>query len=72
MNRVFNRVADDAAVLGLEDRLEKFTDLQKGAWYYYELVEATNSHELIRRGGQDELNRAYEKWIAILEKRAAR
>ena len=72
LNRVFNRVADDAAVLGLEDRLEKFTDLQKGAWYYYELVEATNSHELIRRGGQDELNRAYEKWIAILEKRAAR
>lgn len=72
LNRVFNRVADDAAVSGLEDRLEKFTDLQKGAWYYYELVEATNSHELIRRGGQDELNRAYEKWIAILEKRAAR
>lgn len=72
LNRVFNRVADDAAVSVLEDRLEKFTDLQKGAWYYYELVEATNSHELIRRGGQDELNRAYEKWIAILEKRAAR
>lgn len=72
LNRVFNRVADDAAVMGLEDRLEKFTDLQKGAWYYYELVEATNSHELIRRGGQDELNRAYEKWIAILQKRAAR
>lgn len=72
LNRVFNRVADDVAVSGLEDRLEKFTDLQKGAWYYYELVEATNSHELIRRGGQDELNRAYEKWIAILEKRAVR
>ena len=72
LNRVFNRVADDAAVMGLEDRLEKFTDLQKGTWYYYELVEATNSHELIRRGGQDELNRAYEKWIALLEKRAVR
>ena len=72
LNRVFNRVADDAAVMGLEDRLEKFTDLQKGTWYYYELVEATNSHELIRRGGQDELNRANEKWIAILQKRAAR
>lgn len=72
LNRVFNRVADDAAVMGLEDRLEKFTDLQKGAWYYYELTEATNSHELIRRGGQDELHRAYEKWIAILQKRAAR
>ena len=72
LNRVSNRVADDVAVLGLEDRLEKFTDLQKGTWYYYELVEATNSHELIRRGGQDELNRANEKWIAILQKRAAR
>lgn len=72
LNRVFNRIADDAAVLGLEDRLEKFTDLQKGAWYYDELVEATNSHELIRRGGEDGFHRGYEKWTALLDKQAAR
>lgn len=72
LNRVFNRIADDAAVLGLEDRLEKFTDLQKGVWYYDELVEATNSHELIRRGGVDGFHRGYEKWTALLDKQAAR
>lgn len=62
LNRVFNRVADDKAVEGFEARLAKFTDLQKGTWFYYELVEATNSHQLVRRGGQDDLARDYERW----------
>ena len=65
LNRVFNRVADDKAVEGFEARLAKFTDLQKGAWFYYELVEATNSHQLVRRGGQDDLARDYERWTNL-------
>lgn len=65
LNRVFNRVADDKAVEGFEARLAKFTDLQKGSWFYYELVEATNSHQLIRRGGQDDLARDYERWTNL-------
>ena len=65
LNRVFNRVADDKAVEGFAARLAKFTDLQKGAWFYYELVEATNSHQLVRRGGQDDLARDYERWTNL-------
>lgn len=65
LNRVFNRVADDVAVGGFEARLAKFTDLQKGTWFYYELVEATNSHQLVRRGGQDDLARDYERWTNL-------
>ena len=65
LNRVFNRVADDKAVEGFEARLAKFTDLQKGTWFYYELVEATNSHQLVRRGGQDDLARDYERWTNL-------
>lgn len=65
LNRVFNRVADDVAVGGFEACLAKFTDLQKGSWFYYELVEATNSHQLVRRGGQDDLARDYERWTNL-------
>ena len=72
LNRVFNRVADAKAVEGFEARLAKFTDLQKGAWFYYELVEATNSHELVRRGGQDDLARAYERWTNLWYEKAAK
>ena len=72
LNRVFNRVADDKAVEGFEARLAKFTDLQKGAWFYYELVEATNSHQLVRRGGQDDLARDYERWTNLWYEKAAK
>ena len=72
LNRVFNRVADDKAVEGFAALLAKFTDLQKGAWFYYELVEATNSHELVRRGGQDDLARAYERWTNLWYEKAAK
>lgn len=72
LNRVFNRVADDVAVEGFEARLAKFTDLQKGTWFYYELVEATNSHQLVRRGGQDDLARDYERWTNLWYDKAAK
>lgn len=68
LNRVFNRVADDVAIQGFEDKIYKFTDLDKKVWCYYELVEATNSHELVRRGGKDSLEREFEDWTQLLNK----
>ena len=68
LNRVFNRVADDVAIQGFEDKIYKFTDLDKKVWCYYELVEATNSHELVRRGGKDHLEREFEDWTQLLNK----
>ena len=68
LNRVFNRVADDVAIQGFEDKIYKFTDLDKKVWCYYELVEATNSHELVRRGGKDSLEREFEDWMQLLNK----
>lgn len=67
LNRVFNRVADDVAIQGFENNIHQFTDLDKASWSYYELVEASNSHELFRRGGKDDLDRAFENWIRILK-----
>lgn len=67
LNRMFNRVADDAAIRNLEDSLVKFTDLNKGDWFYYEIVEAANSHELVRRDGSDKYGRVYESWLRLID-----
>lgn len=67
LNRMFNRVADDAAIRNLEDSLVKFTDLNKGDWFYYEIVEAANSHELVRRDGSDKYDRLYESWLRLID-----
>ncbi len=68
LNRVFDRSADAQAIEGFEDKIYKFKDLDKGAWYYYELVEATNSHELVKRDGKDSMNRTLEKWTKLLNR----
>ena len=66
LNRVFNRVADDVAIQGFEGSIKKFTDLDIKSWCYYELVEATNSHELVRRSGKDAMDRTFEDWTRLL------
>ena len=67
LNRMFNRVADDVAIRNLEDSIVKFTDLNKGDWFYYEIVEAANSHELVRRDGSDKYDRVYESWLRLID-----
>ncbi len=71
-NKMLDRFADKDFVRSHLSEMIQFKDLIEAHWAYFPIMEATNSHELIRRGGQDELNRANEKWIAILQKRAAR
>ena len=66
LNRVFNRVTDAEALKGFEDKIHKFSDLDKSAWYYYEMVEATNNHESETRNGKDSYNRDLERWIKLL------
>lgn len=67
LNRMFNRVADAEAIKGLEDKLVKFTDLDSSKWYYYDVVEASNTHKLERRSGRDKFDRVYEDWKEVLE-----
>ena len=67
LNRMFNRIADKEAYAGLEESLAKFKDFDDSKWYYDEMVEATNSHELTRRGkASDKYGRVYEKWTRVL------
>lgn len=65
LNRMFDRVADDVAIKGFENTILKFKDLNVGDWYYYEIIEASNTHELFRRGGTDKFDRAYEEWTNV-------
>lgn len=66
LNRVFNRVTDAEALKGFEDKIHKFSDLDKNAWYYYEMVEATNNHESESRNEKDSFNRDLERWTKLL------
>ncbi|WBW50357.1 BspA family leucine-rich repeat surface protein [Peptoniphilus equinus] len=66
LNRMFDRVADGVAV---EDHseLKAFTDLNVTDWYYYEIVEAANTHRLERRGGIDAFGRQLENWTDVID-----
>ncbi len=66
LNRMFNRVADDVAIEDYVNSIIAFEDLSKNDWFYFEIVEATNTHELYRRGGSDKFERAFEKWTNVL------
>ena len=66
LNRMFNRVADDMAIEDIVNSIIMFADLSKNDWFYFEIVEATNTHELYRRGGSDKFERAFEKWTNVL------
>ncbi|WP_277222150.1 S-layer homology domain-containing protein [Peptoniphilus vaginalis] len=66
LNRVFDRVADAKAIEGFENKIYKFKDLDKSTRYYNELVEATNSHELVRRDAKDSMDRTFERWNKLL------
>lgn len=56
LNSLFDRVPDKDYIDENEMDLNKFSDLNKSYWYYYELIEASNSHKYLRKeNGLDEL-----------------
>lgn len=56
LNSLFDRVPDKDYIDENEMDLNKFSDLNKSYWYYYELMEASNSHKYLRKeNGLDEL-----------------
>jgi hypothetical protein len=62
LNSLFKRVPDNDYIDNNQNELKQFNDLNKNDWFYYELVEAANSHEYVRKeNGLDEL------WKRILQ-----
>ena len=52
LNSVFERAVYEAGLDGVHADVKHFADLDKGAWYYYDMVEATNSHHFVRQDAQ--------------------
>ena len=67
VNRVLERGVDEEGLM--EDAIQ-WADNKPGDWYYYDVQEATNSHEYVRTDkpidGQDF---CYEEWIKLKENR---
>ncbi len=60
-NKMLDRKVDEKGIGDLT--IEKFTDLEHGSWSYYDMVEASNSHEYVRR----EKDSIIENWKKILD-----
>lgn len=65
LNNFYDRKADAKSLEGIENLglLKHFTDLNENHWAYYEIMEAANSHECIRRNE----NGIVENWIRLIE-----
>ena len=59
VNSMLNRSVNEE---GLVDDAKRWVDNSADAWYYYDVIEATNSHAFSRAE-----NTKYEKWAAVLE-----
>ncbi len=56
INRMLDRVADKSCVDANARTIVKYTDLTKAHWAYYDIMEASNSHDYVR------LNNRAERW----------
>ena len=63
LNKIFERNFDAMSLLKCKNpmMIKYFTDLDASFWGYNELVEATNTHEYVRRN----TNRVEENWLLI-------
>ena len=68
VNRVLERGVDEEGIC--EDIIQWSDNLDKSAWYYYAVQEATNSHEYARTDREiKDQTFCYEEWIKLKENR---
>ena len=63
LNKIFERKYDNLSLLKCKNpqMIKRFTDLNESFWGWNDMVEATNTHEFIRR----EKNMVQEDWLLI-------
>lgn len=67
VNRVLERGVDEEGLM--EDAIQ-WADNKPGDWYYYDVQEATNSHEYVRTDREiKDQTFCYEEWIKLKENR---
>ena len=67
LNKIFERKYDNLSLLKCKNpqMIKRFTDLDESFWGWNDMVEATNTHEYVRRYKDDVLKRLEEDWLLI-------
>ena len=67
LNKIFERKYDNLSLLKCKNpqMIKRFTDLDESFWGWNDMVEATNTHEYVRRYKEDILKRLEEDWLLI-------
>ena len=67
LNKIFERKYDNLSLLKCKNpqMIKRFTDLDESFWGWNDMVEATNSHEFIRRYKDQIITKLEEDWLLI-------
>lgn len=61
LNRLFNRSVDEAGMNDVKDEVRHYVDLSKNHWAYYEIMEASHTHDYERASST-----AVEHWTKFI------
>ena len=61
LNRLFNRSVDKAGMYDVKDEVRRYVDLSKNHWAYYEIMEASHTHDYERASST-----AVEHWTKLI------
>lgn len=62
LNRLFNRSVDEAGLYDVKDEVRHYVDLSKNHWAYYEIMEASHTHDYERASST-----AVEHWTKLMK-----
>lgn len=62
LNRLFNRSVDEAGMYDVKDEVRHYVDLSKNHWAYYEIMEASHTHDYERTSSA-----AVEHWTKLIK-----
>lgn len=67
LNKIFERNYDNLSLLKCKNpqMIKRFTDLDESFWGWNDMVEATNTHEYVRRYKDQIMKRLEEDWLLI-------
>ena len=67
LNKIFERNYDNLSLLKCKNpqMIKRFTDLNESFWGWNDMVEATNTHEYVRRYKDQIMKRLEEDWLLI-------
>ena len=62
LNRLFNRSVDEAGLYDVKDEVRHYVDLSKNHWAYYEIMEASHTHDYERASST-----AVDHWTKLMK-----